>query len=40
MLIGLNAPTELEIFRIVSVSGKTLTYDKRISPNGIMPHSI
>lgn len=40
MLVWLNSPTELEIFRITAVSGKTLTYDKRISPNGIMPHSI
>ncbi len=39
LLVWLNAPTELEIFRITNVTGKTLTFDKRISPNGLQSHS-
>ena len=38
LLVWLNNPSEMEIFRITNVSNKTLTYDKRISPNGMNTH--
>lgn len=39
ILVGLNNPSEMEIFRITNVTWTTLTFDKRISPNGLNSHT-
>lgn len=39
MVVWLSNQDELEIFRIVNVNNKTLTYDKRISPNWLYEHA-
>lgn len=40
MVVWLNNPTEKEIFRITNVTWTVLTYDKRISPNGLFNHIV
>lgn len=40
MIVWLSNQDELEIFRITNVSWTTLTYDRRISPNGLYQHTI
>lgn len=38
LLVWINNPGDIEIFRITSVATNTLTYDRRISPNGLNTH--
>ena len=40
VILGMNNPTEMEIFRITNVTGNTLTFDRRISPNGSHYHIV